>query len=68
MTKQELAIRYFPQWKKTKDRQKASHKLGVWMRSCQPLQEALAQTGYRQKQKELTPTQVGLIMEYLGEP
>jgi len=68
MTKQELAIRYFPQWKKPRDRKKASQKLGLWMRHCPELTQKLAETGYRAKQKQLTPVQVRLITEYLGEP
>ena len=42
--------------------------LMAWIRLSPSLVAALAATGYRKTQKELTPIQVRLIQEHLGEP
>ena len=46
----------------------ALNRLALWIDLNAPLSEALAQTGYRRKQKVFTSKQVALIFEYLGEP
>ena len=46
----------------------ALNRLAHWIRQNTPLTEALAQTGYRNKQRLFTSRQVALIFEYLGEP
>lgn len=46
----------------------ALNRLAQWIRLNNPLSEALAQTGYRSKQRLFTSRQVALIFEFLGEP
>lgn len=46
----------------------ALNRLASWIKWNVPLTEALAQTGYRTKQRMFTSRQVALIFEYLGEP
>jgi len=68
MTKRELAIQYFPQWKLRREQGKAVHKLGRWIAANRELTTRLKATSYHPKQQHFTPAQVELIIEYLGEP
>ena len=63
-TKKELALRYFPQ---SNPRTAVNH-LMVWIRRCHPLWQELLATGYEPTCKALTPRQVKIITEMLGEP
>ncbi len=63
-TKQELALRYFPDATPAV----ASAHLMRWLRRCPPLMEQLRQSGYSKHDKTFTPIQVGLIIRFLGEP
>lgn len=65
ITKQELALRYFPNASSGKV---ANDKLRRWINRCTPLLMAMAKAGYRTTEKNFTPRQVELITEYLGEP
>lgn len=64
MTKQELALQYFPQ----SAPDTAVRHLMRWIARCPPLTEALAQTGYRNRSRFFTRRQVLLIHDFLGEP
>lgn len=46
----------------------ATSHLARWIANCKPLQTALAATHYDPRAKYLSPRQVKLIIEYLGEP
>ncbi len=46
----------------------AVNQMMLWIAFNQPLQEALKETGYKKRNRILTPRQVELIFEYLGEP
>lgn len=59
----ELAMLYFPNIAP----QSASNQLRRWMRR-QPLMGRLAAAGYRKGQKILTPKQVALIADHVGDP
>lgn len=63
-SKKELALLFFPH---SEPRTAASH-LARWIANCKPLQTALAATHYDPRAKYLSPRQVKLIIEYLGEP
>ena len=63
-TKKELALRFFPQ---SNPRTAVNH-LMAWIRRCHPLWQELLATGYEPTCKALTPRQVKLITEMLGEP
>lgn len=65
MTKKELACLYFPD---TASPHTATKRLKNWITRCQPLCEALHATGYTKLARWLTPQQVQLIVDYLGEP
>ncbi len=60
----ELAGLYFP----TSSPRSATTQLRRWINRNNDLTEALAQTGLKKGQRLLTPRQVALIMEHLGEP
>lgn len=60
---QELAQLYFPH----SQPQSASNQLKKWMLNEQ-LYARLTGAGYRSGQKILTPRQVGIIVDHLGEP
>ena len=64
MKKTELAQMYLPYY----TAHSAVNRLMAWIRLSPSLVAALAATGYRKTQKELTPIQVRLIQEHLGEP
>lgn len=55
---------YFP----LSSAQSATTQLRRWIRMNKALMEALEETGYTRKHKWLTPRQVGLIVQHLGEP
>ena len=63
-TKKELALMYFPD---SSPRTAVNH-LMCWIRRCTQLWQQLQQTGYETKSKTLTPRQVKIIIEHLGEP
>ena len=60
---QELATCYFP----GSTPQSASHRLRSWMRTDR-LSEALEEAGYVPGQRLLTPKQVAVIVDHIGEP
>ena len=64
-SKKELALCYFPT---TGNPQSAVKHLMAWITRCTPLHEALLKKGYRNTNKWFTPSEVKLIVEYLGEP
>lgn len=64
MTKQQLALQYFPD---TVSETAVRH-LMRWINGCRPLTEALAGTGYQSRNRSLTWRQVLLIRDFLGEP
>lgn len=64
MTKQELALQYFPD----SISETAVRHLMRWITGCHPLVEALDKTGYQSRNRSLTWRQVLLIREFLGEP
>ena len=63
-TKKELALLYFP----SATPHVAVNHLMSWIRRCKPLHDALVDQGYRKTTKWLSPHEVKLITEYLGEP
>ncbi len=65
-TKFQIALQYFPD---LMDRPATAIKrLYRMIERCTELKSKLLQTGYRPSAKILTPRQVALIYEYLGEP
>lgn len=64
LTKTELAQLYFPERLPAS----ARRKLNYWIAHNKQLTECLVLTGYKPRNIELTPAQVDLIIEYLGEP
>jgi len=60
----ELAQLYFPHIAK----KSASVQLRRWLVLNKKLNTSLEETGFVPGQKLLTPKQVGLVLEYLGEP
>ena len=63
-TKKGLSLMYFP----TATPHVAVNRLMSWIRRCKPLHDALVDQGYRKTTKWLSPREVKLITEYLGEP
>lgn len=63
--KQELAMLYFPN---VKDPHVAVNRLTGWIKRCKALSHSLEAIGYNRFAKIFTPREVGLIVEYLGEP
>ncbi len=63
-TLKELSGMYFP----LNSSQSATTQLRRWIRMNKALMEALEETGYTRKHKWLTPRQVSLIVQHLGEP
>ena len=59
----ELAVLYFP----NNTSQSASNQLKRWMKSAK-LMKKLKNADYNNGQKLLTPLQVQIIVEHLGEP
>lgn len=64
MNKQELALQYFP----CANPATAVRHLARWIDRCRPLAGALADSGYRSRNRSFTCKQVSLIRHYLGEP
>lgn len=60
----ELAMLYFP----NSTKKSASAQLGRWIRGNENLKNQLTEMGLKPKKKILTPYQVKLIVEMLGEP
>lgn len=60
----ELALLYFPNSTKSS----ASTQLGRWLKQNENLNKQLIESGYKLRKKILTPRQVQLIIESLGEP
>ena len=63
--KSELALQYFPE---AASAHTAVNHLMSWIRRSPQLKEQLVKRGYRKSAKFFTPKEVGLIVEYLGEP
>ena len=64
-SKTELAQAYFPN---TMNLDTARRNLSRWIKMNPELTAQLQENGYRERQKLLTPKQVGIIYKYLGEP
>jgi len=64
LTKTELAQMYLPEATPAV----ARRKLNEWILRNQSLTAALLQTGYGHSTRMLTPAQVRLIIQHLGEP
>ncbi len=64
MTFGRLAIRYYPDH----GYKRAVHLFREELKLTRGLPEALKAIGYRENQRILTPRQVQVIEEYLGEP
>lgn len=64
-SKKELALMYFPD---TSDPRIAVNHLMSWVKRCTPLMEELMSTGYQKNSKYFSPRQVGIIVNYIGEP
>ena len=64
-TKKELARLYFPS---VETPHVAVNRLMSWINRCHPLLAALNAQGYRKTSKWFSPSEVRLIIEYLGEP
>jgi len=62
--KQALALRYFPRSTPAT----ALRRLERWMNQAHGLQDALLATGYRRRNRTLTPRQLSIVYDYLGEP
>ena len=60
----ELALLYFP----NSTKKSASTQLGRWVRQNEKLKMQLLALGYQPRKKILTPSQVKLIVDFLGEP
>ena len=65
LTKTDVAMAYFPN---STDNATARRNLLRWIRRNPELQERLQEAGYRATQHYLSPKQVGIIYEILGEP
>ncbi len=63
-TLKELGGMYFP----LASQNSQSRQLKRWIELNRPLTEALEKCGYQARQRYLTPKQVAVIFEYLGEP
>ena len=60
----ELAMLYFP----NSNKRSASTQLGRWVSHNKSLKNQLRLAGFTRGQKILTPIQVGIIIQKLGEP
>lgn len=63
-TKKQLALSYFPD----SQPRTAVNRLMAWVKKCTPLWQQLQLSGYRKTSKTLSPREVKLIVEYLGDP
>ena len=64
ISKHDLAHEFFPD----AERHVAVNHLMSWIRRCKPIHDALVDQGYRKTTMWLSPCEVRLITEYLGEP
>ena len=62
--KGELARLYLPDMSE----HSATNRLSQWIHGHRQLMEKLSETGYYKHQRLLTPRQVSLIVQFLGEP
>ena len=60
----ELALLYFP----NSTKKSASTQLGRWVRQHERLKIQLQEKGYKKGNKILSPSQVKILTEHLGEP
>jgi hypothetical protein len=60
----ELAMLYFP----NSTKKSASAQLGRWIRENEKLKSQWLELGFKPRKKLLTPSQVKLIIDFLGEP
>lgn len=60
----ELAVRYLP----TINKKSASNQFRKWIKLNHKLYDELKSYGFIPNQKILTPRQVSIIIQYLGEP
>jgi hypothetical protein len=60
----ELALLYFP----NSTKKSASTQLRRWIRRNGELQRMLNQMGFTERQRILTPRQVGVVVQFVGEP
>lgn len=63
-SKQELALAYF----ENANPHVAVNRLMRWIQTCEELKKELQKIGYKKTSKFFTPKEVGLIVDYLGEP
>ena len=63
-TKKELALLYFP----SAEPHTAVNRLMSWVKRCKPLHMALIAQGYKKTSKWLSPREVAIVVEHLGEP
>lgn len=64
MTKQQLALMYFPD----ASPRVAVNRLARWIAHCRGLAEALAALGYHKRNRHFTPREVQVVFRFLGEP
>lgn len=64
MLKSDFALQYEP----LMSGKEAWQKVRRWIDYNPRLRQALAEAGYREPQKSLTPRQASLLYHYLGEP
>ena len=60
----ELALLYFP----NSTKKSATTQFGRWLRQNKTLKEKLFRFGFKPRTKLLTPNQVKIIIELIGEP
>lgn len=63
--KSELALLYFPT---ASSAHTATNHLMAWVRRNEELTRRLLEMGYRKTAKYFTSREVGLIVDYIGEP
>jgi hypothetical protein len=60
----ELALLYFP----NSTKKSATTQLRRWIRRNQELRNTLVKQGFAERQRILTPRQVEVVVQFLGEP
>jgi Fic family protein len=60
----ELALLYFP----NSTKKSATSQLRRWIRRNGELRNTLAQIGFAERQRILTPRQVEVVVQFVGEP
>ena len=63
-TQKEFALLYFP----SAEPHTAVNRLMSWVKRCKPLHIALIAQGYKKTAKWLSPREVAIVVEHLGEP